>query len=656
MELQERAELQWEVCRLQEKLAESQAEREELESRSRALNDRAEQREWRRRASEGREREARQALLIHRLQNKQRIRDEHSDSLESALIRLEEEQQRSLGLVETNALLREQLGQSEQANQSLRQDLKKLTDDWSRAVEEAGQREDLWQLRTEFSRLSSSLLSSYSSASEPPLASSCSLGTFVLAELEQRREEPQRPLQETEVSQLKEWIVELSHSLQEEHRLRGEREREGDRHRETERSLQSVGRAVVSLSRVLSSCSRSVCVSSDSVLSLDLSSLLSVLAQTESALLGRHQELQGAELSLRRLSEENTTLHLRLKQLEDDNQQLQTHTKHTQLELTHTLDTMNRERQALSTLLLQVEEVQKREEELRRENIRLKSERDRQEERSRRLETETHRRVQAESLENVQLTERDSLQQMEIHALKGALEREQLDRQRAEEEAADARDALQKSRECVVRLSSLECALKREVEEGRGALDKMAALNSALTSEKQELIKQLLQLECELSDSQSQLHALRSEVSSLHKQVKTLNSDCSKLRAHKEEEADTVHQLRARGSQMERLMEEKERELASLMEEREKDGRQQEEVEMRRRSYHVTQLHLYTCLMNEVCGPQMSSRCSSVCAELQEAQEQLQRAREEERKREQEDQERESRRQQEDQVLMELRY
>uniref|UniRef100_A0AAQ4QF41 Rootletin-like coiled-coil domain-containing protein n=1 Tax=Gasterosteus aculeatus aculeatus TaxID=481459 RepID=A0AAQ4QF41_GASAC len=128
----EKAELQREVCRLQEELAESGAEKEELESRSRALEDRlikslspslalslrgeSEQREWKRRVREGREREARQALLIHRLQNKvfeyrdrcqrsdlqlqdvssteQRIRDEHSDSLEGALIRLEEEQQR----------------------------------------------------------------------------------------------------------------------------------------------------------------------------------------------------------------------------------------------------------------------------------------------------------------------------------------------------------------------------------------------------------------------------------------------------------------------------------------------------------------------------------------------------------------------------------
>ncbi|XP_031696984.1 rootletin-like [Anarrhichthys ocellatus] len=83
---QEKAELKREVCRLQEELAESRAEREELESRSRALNERlyqsvspslslplrleSDQREWKRRVREGREREARQALLIHRLQNK----------------------------------------------------------------------------------------------------------------------------------------------------------------------------------------------------------------------------------------------------------------------------------------------------------------------------------------------------------------------------------------------------------------------------------------------------------------------------------------------------------------------------------------------------------------------------------------------------------
>ncbi|CDQ92099.1 unnamed protein product [Oncorhynchus mykiss] len=133
---EERAELRAEVSRLQNELAESHAERLELESRAQALTDRLSQsldpslcvplrpdRDLRRKMREGREREARQALLIHKLQNKvveyrdrcqgleyqvktgerellkreRRIRDEHSDSLESALIRLEEEQQRWVG-------------------------------------------------------------------------------------------------------------------------------------------------------------------------------------------------------------------------------------------------------------------------------------------------------------------------------------------------------------------------------------------------------------------------------------------------------------------------------------------------------------------------------------------------------------------------------
>ncbi|KAF0027013.1 hypothetical protein F2P81_021750 [Scophthalmus maximus] len=128
-------------------------------------------------------------------------------------------------------------------------------------------------------------------------------GTFLLGELEQRTEEQQLH-QEAEVSELKQRVVELSRSLQEEHSQREERERAVERHRETERRLQSVSRAVIRLSRVLSSSCQSVCVSSDSVLSLDLCSLLSVVSQAESALQRRHQELQSRERELRLSSSE----------------------------------------------------------------------------------------------------------------------------------------------------------------------------------------------------------------------------------------------------------------------------------------------------------------------------------------------------------------
>ncbi|CAK6976345.1 trichohyalin, partial [Scomber scombrus] len=532
--------LQREVCRLQEQLADSRAEREELESRNRVLSERlcqsvspslalslrveGEQREWRRKVREGREREARQALLIHRLQKKVleyrdrcqhldlhlqdekskllntelRIRDEHNDSLESALIRLEEEQQRSVCLADTNSALREQLSQSEQANQALREDLLKLTADWTREKEcrtgsvcqqqdrllsvwscvvalrrhchtvKTATDRDLWQLRAEFSRLSSSLLSSCdvvssslrirsppirTSPSElppslsPPLTSSSTLGTFSLEELQHKEEREiseLKILHETEVSQLKERIAELSRSLQAEESEHEERERAIERHKETERNLQSVSQAVIKLSRVLSSSSggEALCVPAD------LSSLLSVLSHTESALQWRHQELQGAELSVQRLNEEKSSLQLRL--------------EHTHTELTHTLDLLRSEREEASFLRPQVEEVQrerdrqeeevkkreeevkKREEEVKRSEEEVQRERDRQEERNKQLQTETHRRVETKLLENEQLTERETVHLQELHSLKGALEREQLDRQRAEEEAADARDALQK--------------------------------------------------------------------------------------------------------------------------------------------------------------------------------------------------------------------
>ncbi|XP_035770533.1 trichohyalin-like, partial [Neolamprologus brichardi] len=567
-----------------------------------------EQREWKKKVREGREREARQALLIHRLQNKVleyrercqhlelRLQDNHTqmlsterivdDSLESAVLRLEEEQQRSVSLGDTNSLLCKQLVQSEQANHALKEDLQKLTNDWTTAVEEAEQREadlqkererrlclvgeqqarllsiwrsvaalrrdchamktaadrDLWQLKAEFSRLSSVLLSScdsvssslrlstlyinplsFSSASPPLLAShfppfsfyspppssdlalcppnssappllpSSTMRIFSLGELELKEEKDEdeqgasevKSVQETQVFQLQQRIEALTGSLQTEVSLREESEREAERHRVMQRSLQSVSHAVIKLSRVLTSASsQSLNISSEGTTPTELTALY--------------------------------------------------------------LPMCDREKETASFLRLQVEELQRREEELRSEHHRLRKEKDEQEERIGQLQTEMRRRVETEVLENVQLTKRETLTQAEMYSLKGALEREQLDKQRAEEDASDMRDALQKSRECVSRLSLQESALRREVEEGRDALDKLSALNSSLASDKRELHKQLLQLESELSEGQSQLQAQRSQVSSLEREVKTLNMDFSELRVQREAEEDAVQQLRER--------------------------------------------------------------------------------------------------------------
>ncbi|KAJ3591673.1 hypothetical protein NHX12_006805, partial [Muraenolepis orangiensis] len=266
------------------------------------------------------------------LANRERkLLDAHSDSLESSLFRLEEQQQRSIGLAEGNSLLTQQLSQSEQTNLALRVDLQKLTADWTRAMEEAELREVNWQKEKE--------------------------------SLERERE---RWLEERRVEE-------------------AESRAEEERRREMERSYQSLSQAVVTLSRVLGSSPPSM----DHV-----SSLLEVLSQADSALQRRHQEQQEVGVLRRRWVEQQESLQGRLFQLEADNTETNTLLQHTQLELAHTQQILARVEEAL--------------------------------------------------MENTQLKEREMRSHMELHSLKGAVEREQLDRQRAEEEAVDAREALHK--------------------------------------------------------------------------------------------------------------------------------------------------------------------------------------------------------------------
>ncbi len=56
---------------------------------------------------------------------------------------------RCSGLSEVSTLLRSQLSQSSEANEALRDDLRKLTADWSKAVEEVVQKEIDWQKEKE---------------------------------------------------------------------------------------------------------------------------------------------------------------------------------------------------------------------------------------------------------------------------------------------------------------------------------------------------------------------------------------------------------------------------------------------------------------------------------------------------------------------------
>ncbi|XP_069775013.1 rootletin-like isoform X7 [Narcine bancroftii] len=75
----------------------------------------------------------------------QRCDEEQSNELENALIRLEEEQQRSASLAQVNSMLREQLDQANCANVTLSEDIRKLTSDWAKAREELEQKELDWR-------------------------------------------------------------------------------------------------------------------------------------------------------------------------------------------------------------------------------------------------------------------------------------------------------------------------------------------------------------------------------------------------------------------------------------------------------------------------------------------------------------------------------
>uniref|UniRef100_A0A672JH23 Rootletin-like coiled-coil domain-containing protein n=1 Tax=Salarias fasciatus TaxID=181472 RepID=A0A672JH23_SALFA len=78
-----------------------------------------------------------------------RHQDEASSNLEDALIRLEEEQQRSSSLSAVNSMLREQLEQAGLANEALSQDIRRLTADWTKAREELEQKESDWRREEE---------------------------------------------------------------------------------------------------------------------------------------------------------------------------------------------------------------------------------------------------------------------------------------------------------------------------------------------------------------------------------------------------------------------------------------------------------------------------------------------------------------------------
>ncbi|KAF0303712.1 Rootletin [Amphibalanus amphitrite] len=181
------AELQRELADVQDKLSSSRAERDDIGIKYSALTDRIgrgrrleeENQAFRRRLETYQESQRQQAQVVAQLQDKvqqykqrcaqledrmadsgrrlaaadQRTQErlqtaadrDHALDLETALVRLEEAENRCLTLSDVNALLREQLDAAQEANEALTGEIQKLTADWQRLRDEMEHKELDWK-------------------------------------------------------------------------------------------------------------------------------------------------------------------------------------------------------------------------------------------------------------------------------------------------------------------------------------------------------------------------------------------------------------------------------------------------------------------------------------------------------------------------------
>ncbi|KAK3543475.1 hypothetical protein QTP70_022071 [Hemibagrus guttatus] len=595
------------------------------------------------------------------------LQDERNDNLETTLIRLEEEQQRSVTLVEVNALLRSQLSQSAEANQALQEDLKKLTADWSKAVEEAGQKEmdwskekevlsryleaersrlmslwsrvvdlrrqchmvksatdkDLWQLKAEFTRLSSTFLSlsvrPALSAPPPPPPPPPPLplytsGPMTLAELDH----------EVNTEKLKSRIDELTAIIksQELERQRKEdamknsikkeekeQELQQEKYKEMERQIEYIKQALIKLYRSLASQRSNGHTNffpDLAVFSDDLHSILWVIAEIESTFQWEHKELQvcihfsymeylcfqAAEGKSEGLRMETESLQQQIAELKNEKVDLQKQASLVALELKQTQSLLNSEKETALSLKRQLDESERRSEELKKSNVRLIQQRERADEERNELEREQQKRMEAELVENARLCEQQSHTRIELHTLQVVLEQEREGKAIADKELADTRDALAKpcavlmfliiidllmslARESLLSLSSTHTMLQRENADTCDTLEKMATLNESLTKDKRELSARSLQVEEEVTEFQLQLQHLKSDVASLQKELNAVSEENTELRALRDADLDSLHLLRVREREMEGelqiLREESERESNALSDEKRKN-------------------------------------------------------------------------------------
>ncbi|XP_071671579.1 centrosome-associated protein CEP250-like isoform X3 [Patagioenas fasciata] len=393
-------------------------------------------------------------------------------SLEKALLRLEEEQQRCENLAEVNALLREQLDEAGEVNSALKEDVAKLTADWMRAREELGLKESERRRERE-------VYDSYVRGEHQRLLSLwCQVVTF-------RR-------QFLEMKTATDRVLELSALLVPSQKKNEEKEKPMETPDDTVEILEA-GWLEKEHEVLWSKSAKEE--------NLSLQKLIKDITEALQEELSARQDSIDSLLQQHRQQEEKCrTLQQRLEQLQEECATSSSQRQHLQ-SLVQALrsDCANLER-TRDELQQQLEVTEQEASRLRQRNteLQLKEDSAQGDKVEQQEAMERARREQELLLKDFAALEgKHSLLQSELVVARETLEESQLQRDLLEREKHELTMALEKAEQSVAELSRTQKQLSVEIADLRAAAANMSSINEALAVEKVQLNHLVLQLEQE---------------------------------------------------------------------------------------------------------------------------------------------------------------
>ncbi|XP_071671859.1 centrosome-associated protein CEP250-like isoform X2 [Patagioenas fasciata] len=396
-------------------------------------------------------------------------------SLEKALLRLEEEQQRCENLAEVNALLREQLDEAGEVNSALKEDVAKLTADWMRAREELGLKESERRRERE-------VYDSYVRGEHQRLLSLwCQVVTFRRQFLEMKA------ATDRDLSELKAEHMRLSGAVL----VSCSRPTSGDlEKKELQDRVLELSALLVPSQKKNEEKEKPMETPDDTVEILALQEELSARQDSIDSLLQQHRQQE----------EKCRTLQQRLEQLQEECATSSSQRQHLQ-SLVEALrsDCANLER-TRDELQQQLEVTEQEASRLHQRNteLQLKEDSAQGDKVEQQEAMERARREQELLLKDFAALEgKHSLLQSELVVARETLEESQLQRDLLEREKHELTMALEKAEQSVAELSRTQKQLSVEIADLRAAAANMSSINEALAVEKVQLNHLVLQLEQE---------------------------------------------------------------------------------------------------------------------------------------------------------------